>query len=297
MRQAIVPILERYGVQLVLNGHEHTYQRTYPLLGDKVSADSGAITYVISGGGGAEALYYPPDDRIALSTGVNHYLRVEVSGGALTVHAIASGGNEIDSFRLTPPPLMSSVVNPASWTESLGSGGLVTITGHNLSASAAGGATVVLDGIELPLLYAGPTQINAQLPTGYAGQGVLSVKTPNGSAQAPITVHHSAPALFQDADGRAIALHSDGSAVTADAPARGGETVTLLVTGLGSTGADVQVVFRYTVVNAALVTSAPAMPGVHQVAVAVPPGLPPGPAPIRVVAGPYQGDPALLVAA
>ena len=297
VRQAIVPILERYGVQLVLNGHEHTYQRTYPLLGGEVSADAAAITYVTSGGGGAQALYYPGDERIALSAGVNHYLRVEVSGGALTVRAIAQGGSEIDSVRLAPRPRISRIVNPASWTESLGSGGLVTITGHNLSAAAAGGVSVTLEDTRLPLLYAGPGQINAQLPAGYSGTGRLVIATPNGSVEADIAVARSAPALFQDPDGRAIALHSDGSQVTAAAAARCGETVTLMVTGLGDPGTDVQVVFRYAVVNASSVSAAPGLAGVQQVAVTVPQDLPPGLIPIRIVASPYQGDAASLIVA
>lgn len=40
-----VPILERHGVDLVLNGHDHNYQRFAPLNG---------VTYLVTGGGGAE---------------------------------------------------------------------------------------------------------------------------------------------------------------------------------------------------------------------------------------------------
>jgi hypothetical protein len=52
IRNAFGPIFEQYGVQLVLNGHDHDYERTFPI---KTSSDPSAkpVTYVVSGGGGA----------------------------------------------------------------------------------------------------------------------------------------------------------------------------------------------------------------------------------------------------
>jgi len=44
VRDAFCPLLEKYGVDIVINGHDHNYERTYPING---------ITYVITGGGGA----------------------------------------------------------------------------------------------------------------------------------------------------------------------------------------------------------------------------------------------------
>jgi len=41
VREAFVPIFERYGVQLVLSGHDHDYQRSDPING---------VTYVVTGG-------------------------------------------------------------------------------------------------------------------------------------------------------------------------------------------------------------------------------------------------------
>lgn len=40
-RRAFVPLFERYGVQLVLSGHDHDYQRSEPIKG---------VTYVVTGG-------------------------------------------------------------------------------------------------------------------------------------------------------------------------------------------------------------------------------------------------------
>ena len=59
VRDYVVPVLERHGVQLVLNGHEHTYQRTYELRGGTpVEANTGGIVHVTSGGGGAQPSYF-----------------------------------------------------------------------------------------------------------------------------------------------------------------------------------------------------------------------------------------------
>ena len=42
-RNHFVPLIEKHGVQLVLNGHEHDYERTRPIEN---------VTYVVTGGGG-----------------------------------------------------------------------------------------------------------------------------------------------------------------------------------------------------------------------------------------------------
>lgn len=49
IRQSLLPLLERYGVDMVLNGHSHNYERSYPMkgyYGDEASFD--ADKYVVS---------------------------------------------------------------------------------------------------------------------------------------------------------------------------------------------------------------------------------------------------------
>ena len=41
MRQNIMPILEQYGVDLVLNGHSHGYERSYLIDRDVFATDVG----------------------------------------------------------------------------------------------------------------------------------------------------------------------------------------------------------------------------------------------------------------
>jgi 3',5'-cyclic AMP phosphodiesterase CpdA len=86
-----VPVLERHRVALVLNGHDHNYQRFVSTRG---------VTYVVTGGGG-RALY-PVD---ACATGApervvalvrHHFTAVEVRDQALALTAVADDGTVVD---------------------------------------------------------------------------------------------------------------------------------------------------------------------------------------------------------
>ncbi|HUN34199.1 MAG TPA: metallophosphoesterase family protein [Trebonia sp.] len=65
-RQYFAPLFDKYGVDLVINGHNHIYERNNPLIGGKqtVSAPSGSTvtpatqgtTYIVAGGAG-DSLY------------------------------------------------------------------------------------------------------------------------------------------------------------------------------------------------------------------------------------------------
>lgn len=324
VRQAIVPILEQYGVQLVFNGHEHTYERTYPLLGGQVvDAANGGIVYVTSGGGGADTATYDPNALIAQNAGVNHYVRASVSGAAMGLHTIALGGSEIDTFGLAPLPQALVAANPASWSPSLASGGLLAVTGRNLcpyesTAPATGammdasGSYLTLGGMRLGLLYAGADQINAQIPFSFVGTGNLVVTNSNGSNQIAISVAATAPVIFRNPDGsgNALAMHADGSMVNLAAPAAAGETITLLLTGLGAvTGAvtagtlpaapvpvlaHMQVVLGGVVVDAVHAVLRADLIGVYEVAVVVPQGLGRGVINIHVTADGVPGEYTLL---
>src|ERR1700690_1515339 len=145
-----------------------------------------------------------------------------------------------------------SVVNSASYaTGWLGPNTFASIFGWNLTdgvtATAApgsegsdgsfGGVRVLLNGTEPAFVsYVSPHQVNLVVPTDLVGQTATLQLANNGKAGPMVTLamHDSAPALFLDLDGTtAIAIHSDGTAVTAQSPARGGEAVKLYATGLG----------------------------------------------------------------
>jgi len=92
-----VPLFEAYGVQLVLSGHDHDYQRFAPRNG---------VTYVVHGGGAA-GLYrlhgcpssYPPWVRRFSDHG---FLSVSATDDRLDVSAVNMHGRIADHFALTP---------------------------------------------------------------------------------------------------------------------------------------------------------------------------------------------------
>ena len=95
VRALLSPRFERYGVDLVLSGHEHLYSR----------ATADGVPYVVTGGGGA-ALYpcadpLPPETDVCRS--VHHFLVLRI-GRALLVEARAPTDGAFDTFRVGPRP-------------------------------------------------------------------------------------------------------------------------------------------------------------------------------------------------
>jgi len=78
IRAAYAPIFERHGVQLVLSGHDHDYQRSEVI---------GGVTYVVSGGG-AGTRRTSSDWFTARSFSWHHFLDVAVFPDALVVRAV-----------------------------------------------------------------------------------------------------------------------------------------------------------------------------------------------------------------
>jgi acid phosphatase len=86
-----VPVFERYRVALVLNGHDHDYERL-------VSRDG--VTYVVTGGGGRDL--YPvrrdcmdePDQKAAAFR--HHFVAVEVRSRSLLLRAVGVDGTVFD---------------------------------------------------------------------------------------------------------------------------------------------------------------------------------------------------------
>jgi len=104
-------------------------------------------------------------------------------------------------------------------------------------AQALSCVTVRIGDRMLPLFFVSPSQINVQMPDDVAPSDQRVTVSCDGlpDVQAMVTVARNAPGLFQDANSNAAVVHEDGSAVTADAPAKRGELLTMYGTGLGPT--------------------------------------------------------------
>ena len=88
------PLLRRGRVALVLQGHNHMYER--------LSVDG--VTYVTTGGGGAPL--YPcvrPASGLQECVLAHHFLAVNVTAAAVSVRAVSPRGVTLDRVRITVP--------------------------------------------------------------------------------------------------------------------------------------------------------------------------------------------------
>ena len=173
--------------------------------------------------------------------------------GTIPAGVVTMSAPRVVTALLDPVPYLApaGVGNAAGTTPIPGvaPGGIVSIFGVNLAAvtlvapdgmlpQTLGGLTVRVADRILPLFFVSSLQINAQLPDDLAlGSQILTV-SPAGAAdvRASFTVVRNAPGLFPVAvngQAMAMAVHEDGSPVTADAPARSGELLTVYGTGFG----------------------------------------------------------------
>jgi len=89
LQNMLAPIAEKFGVQLVLAGHDHDYERMKPQNG---------VAYVVTGGGGIGTRSVGSSSFTELSVDVIHFVYVEVGVDELTLHAIDGTGKEFDSM-------------------------------------------------------------------------------------------------------------------------------------------------------------------------------------------------------
>jgi uncharacterized protein (TIGR03437 family) len=104
------------------------------------------------------------------------------------------------------------------------------------------GMRLLIDGLEAPLLYVSPTQVNAQIPRELAGRAQSNVQLIVNGLTGPtalIALAPTGPGIFavnQAGSGTGAVLHAAShSVVTAVDPARRGEILEVYLTGLGGT--------------------------------------------------------------
>jgi 3',5'-cyclic AMP phosphodiesterase CpdA len=103
MREALLPLYDKYRVDLVLQGHDHTYARTHKLAAGKVVSPSQPGTiYAISVSG--PKMYEIADKYAPLRAKTLAHTQafqvIEIDGDKLTYNAYAVEGEQIDRFQL-----------------------------------------------------------------------------------------------------------------------------------------------------------------------------------------------------
>ena len=97
LKGSLGPLLARYGVQLVLAGHVHGYERTKPVDG---------TVYVITGGGGASTYAYPGrlPEFSAARVARHHHLQLSFDATRMIVRAVDDKGAAMDTTTIAPRP-------------------------------------------------------------------------------------------------------------------------------------------------------------------------------------------------
>ncbi len=130
VRLDLCPVFDEYNVDIVFNGHDHFYQRSYPLTGSEATStepsgytDQDGVVYVVTGCGGVGPSTSEDDWFVAAREDVRHHCIIDISGNYLTLKAIRYDGSEIDRFTIskfssptpTPTPIQSPTSTPTPY--------------------------------------------------------------------------------------------------------------------------------------------------------------------------------------
>jgi len=102
LRERWGPIFERYGVDVVFNGHDHHYERSHPMVAGQ-RAGQGGVTYVVTGGAGAPVYAVGASAFTAFARATHHFVEVDVTPNTFTLEARDPDGNVFDALTLTHP--------------------------------------------------------------------------------------------------------------------------------------------------------------------------------------------------
>ena len=100
MREHVLPVLEEYGVDLILCGHQHSYARTLPMRDGTASVDNGGIIQIMAASGGKEDYPIGGSEYVAYSGQAPNYLSVVADSGRLAVTAYDGDHTAFDSVTL-----------------------------------------------------------------------------------------------------------------------------------------------------------------------------------------------------
>ena len=105
VRNNICPVLEAYEVDVVFNGHDHTYERSFPIYDGQVIDDhpneyhnpAGTI-YVVTGGGGKSLYEIGSDYWTAYTESIYQHVKVDIlqKDKTLYLQSVSSNGDLID---------------------------------------------------------------------------------------------------------------------------------------------------------------------------------------------------------
>ena len=105
VKKAFAGVIDQYHVDLVINGHDHGYSRTYPIYQDAfVDSPAKGTVYLVTGRSGNkyytdlsnkvwDAFFHDPQAE-------PNYVVIETEGDILTVRGVTQSGDLIDTYRI-----------------------------------------------------------------------------------------------------------------------------------------------------------------------------------------------------
>ena len=99
--QKIVPLYEEFGLDMVMFGHLHLFERSHPVRDGKVDFESGTIHLLAGGGGGNLEDFSPTPAFFSAKTHRgHHYIMIELANEVMTMRMYDLNGSIRDSFRI-----------------------------------------------------------------------------------------------------------------------------------------------------------------------------------------------------
>lgn len=212
-------------------GYGYVYRESYP-------AATGSGNYILA----ARSRQFITAGGVRIGVGIGPY-----PGLSVAVPAVVP--KQQGAVYLNP----AGIVNAASgapFTAGLSPGELIVLNGTGIGPpkfsvaattpipASLAGVQVSINGTPAPVVDASAAQVTALVPFLTPSSSVAPVQVfynGVGSNIVTLPVNQTTPGVFVSADGsgRAIARHSNGALVDPLNPAKGGETISVLLTGLG----------------------------------------------------------------
>jgi uncharacterized protein (TIGR03437 family) len=155
-------------------------------------------------------------------------------------------------------PRIERVVNAADRTHPVAPGGLIMVTGSDMSVvniatrelplpTALGESCLTVNGVPSPMLLVSSSQINAQLPFNVDGNSTMVLRTPGGvSDNFNFTILPAAPSIFHSGTAGpqsglpTVVRAGNGELVTPTNPIHPDDQILIYATGLGRTSPSVE---------------------------------------------------------
>jgi len=97
IKELLVPVFQKYNVDMVFSGHDHDYERTFPI-GSRTGDH--AVTYIVCGNGGTPLRYVWPREWSLYAERDFGFTKVDIDGTKLTMKAININDEVVDEFTL-----------------------------------------------------------------------------------------------------------------------------------------------------------------------------------------------------